>query len=140
VLRTDPTSDGGFLVTCDGVPDLVRGRSALFLTELEKRIEVLDPANMVLVPDASRTYNDALLCLDSQALKQPRARILIADAVGLGKTLEAGILATELIQRGRGKRILAVTLKSCSRSSKSSGGAASPSRCGVSNPRIACAA
>jgi hypothetical protein len=30
-----------------------------------------------------------------QALRQPCSRILIDDAVGLGKTLEAGILATE---------------------------------------------
>ena len=141
----DPSSDGGWLLSCDGISDLVRGQSALFLTELEEEIEVLDPALTKLVVDTSPTFNASMLYLESQrrrsvpnderihlghravmnqvpyqrdpalqALRQPRARILIADAVGLGKTLEAGILATELIQRGRGKRILVVTQKSYS--------------------------
>ncbi len=143
IRRVDPSADGGWLLSCDGISDLVRDQSSLFLTELEESIEVLDPAKTELVPDSSPTYNATMLYLESQrrrsvpnderihlghravmnlvpyqldpalqALRQPRSRILIADAVGLGKTLEAGVLATELIARGRGKRILVVTQKS----------------------------
>lgn len=142
VRRIDPATDGGWLLACDGISELVRSQSALFLTTLEDEIDVLDPEKTALIPDDTPAYNASILYLESlrrrnvanddrvhlghrgvmnlvpyqldpalQALRQPRSRILIADAVGLGKTLEAGVLATELIQRGRGKRILVVTQK-----------------------------
>ena len=141
--RVDQATDGGMLLTCTGHSELVRGRTGMFLTELERDINVLDPETTTLVDDTSSGYLATQLYIDTvlrrapptdgrvhlghraamdllpyqldpalQALAQDRPRILIADAVGLGKTLEAGILVSELIRRGRGKRILVLAVKS----------------------------
>jgi SNF2 family DNA or RNA helicase len=41
-----------------------------------------------------------------RAIQMPRANLLIADDVGLGKTIEAGLVAQELILRQRVRRVL----------------------------------
>lgn len=68
-------------------------------------------------PDLYQGHRAAMDVMDYQlwpafkTLQMPRPRILIADAVGLGKTLECGVLVAKLIRRGRGRRILVVTTK-----------------------------
>jgi hypothetical protein len=126
VRKVDTTSTGGRSIHAVGLSELVKDREAIFLSELERDITILDPAATQLVPDTSPRFRDALLYIESlmrqtpptdppseekiyighkaamdrvgyqldpalQALQQPRQRILIADAVGLGKTLEAGV-------------------------------------------------
>jgi len=43
------------------------------------------------------------------ALDMPRVRMLLADDVGLGKTIEAGLITSELLARNRAEDILIVT-------------------------------
>lgn len=43
-----------------------------------------------------------------QALAQPHPRVLLADEVGLGKTIEAGLILARLLQSGRVERALIV--------------------------------
>ncbi len=44
----------------------------------------------------------------ARAIQMPRANLLITDDVGLGKTIEAGLVAQELLIRHRARRILIV--------------------------------
>ena len=43
-----------------------------------------------------------------RALKMPRVNLLIADDVGLGKTIEAGLVAQELLLRHRARTVLVI--------------------------------
>ena len=142
VRRVDMTSGGNYQLACVGVSEIVRDRQAVFMSELERIEVLepentrLVPDRSPAFAD-SLLYMESRLrqvvandedihvghgaAMDPvsyqieparQALRQPRQRILIADAVGLGKTLEAGILVSELIARGRGRRVLVLAVKS----------------------------
>jgi superfamily II DNA or RNA helicase len=87
-------------------------RSRLWLESTMRKTAVpLDGAALTVCRDMLADplpYQQAAVrkALDQSNL---RTRILLADAVGLGKTLEIGMILSELIRRGRGDRILIVT-------------------------------
>lgn len=145
IQNADQCNLGGWQLSCIGVSETVRNRHALFLTELETitlidpaRTELVYDESPTFI--ASRLFIEARLrqsALQTDAvvlgqhavmdalpfqlqpaqrvLEQLRPRLLIADTVGLGKTLEAGILTAELMRRGKARRILVVTTKSMMR-------------------------
>lgn len=135
--------DGTFLISTEGLSELVKGKTFKFDTKIDTDIEVLDPVNTKLIPDTDYGYRRTKLFLETQlrhsthysekisiahkaafnnanyqfdptlkAFKLPRPRLLIADGVGLGKTVEVGIFLAEMIKRGKGKRIMVLALKS----------------------------
>jgi ERCC4-related helicase len=94
------------------VPDDTAGfaKSRLFLEATLRRTPLPQSERGLALPD--RFLLDPLGYQQRPAelaLAGLRPRILLADVVGLGKTLEIGLILAELIRRGRGDRILVVT-------------------------------
>lgn len=85
-------------------------KSKLFIEALLRRTPATD-TKIHIAQNAAMDVLPYQLKPAVDALEATRPRMLIADAVGIGKTLEAGILVSELIARGRGKRILVLTVK-----------------------------
>ena len=65
IRKVDVTSTGGQAVKVVGISELVRNKESIFLTEAEKAIEVLDPAQTLLVADDSSSYSATLLFIES---------------------------------------------------------------------------
>ena len=142
IKKIETNSLGNKALYCVGISSLVKDREAIFLTDLEQieivdpaqvklvadtsafykktqlylesqwRQQIPTDTNLHIGHQAAMDLMPYQLDPAKLALQRPRQRILIADTVGLGKTLEAGILMSELIARGKGKRILVVTVKS----------------------------
>lgn len=142
VKKIETNSLGNKALYCVGISPLVKDKEATFLSDLEDiqivnpaevrlvadkspfykktllylesqwRQQIPTDANLHIGHRAAMDLMPYQLDPAKLSLQRPRQRILIADTVGLGKTLEAGILMSELIARGKGKRILVVTVKS----------------------------
>jgi superfamily II DNA or RNA helicase len=71
--------------------------------------QVPGPDDMLAAEPGRVTIEPYQLVPLMRALEMPRPRLLLADGVGLGKTIQAGLIATELIARRRAHRILVVS-------------------------------
>ena len=86
-------------------------KSKLFLEAQLRKMPLTDPHPHVDGMGAFSPMNYQKQAVQ-RALSQLRPRLLLADAVGLGKTIEVGMILGELMKRGQADRILVLAKKS----------------------------
>ena len=136
------TAHNHYAVHCVGADDLVRGHQAIFLTQLDRidpvdpcntklvpdqssgyrlaklflEAQLRQMPATGLEPDLVNIGAFTTLNFQVQAVRlalaQLRPRLLLADTVGLGKTIQVGMILSELMRRGRANRILVLAKKS----------------------------
>lgn len=134
--------DAGFVIEAQGISELVKGKRFRFDTNLDdyevlhpanarivadgeagyRKTKLFLETQLRNAASTSKkitiaqrgAFNMAAYQLTPtlKALQLPRPRILIADGVGLGKTIEVGIFLAEMMKRGKGDRIMVLALKS----------------------------
>ena len=134
--------ENNYAIHCVGIDDLVRGHQSIFLTQLDDIVPVDPARTQLIKDDSngyrlSKLFLEAQLRqvpatgiepdfeglgvfnpfrfqeeTVRRALQQLRPRLLLSDAVGLGKTIQVGMILSELMRRGRANRILVLAKKS----------------------------
>ena len=109
IVTVDPAK---VRVVADDSPGFRRSRLWLEASLRKTPVAISDPrltvAHRALADPLEYQLAAVRKALDPDKL---RPRVLLADAVGLGKTIEIGMILSELVRRGRGERILIVTPK-----------------------------
>ena len=71
IKRADLTSSGTYSLLVTGISELVRGKEARFLTEIDRDVKPLHPEDTELVPDTSPRFAKARLYLESLLRQSP---------------------------------------------------------------------